>query len=697
MDLRNILITCSILLTLFLPALASNERYVKGEILVQLEPEVSANQFITEIRKTTGHDVFVVRQVSVCWNIWLLKVQEGEEKIWLNELNRHKYVIAAQLNHYLSKRNNIPNDQRYNEQWNMNNTGQSGGKPGADIKAERAWNFTTGGVTTRGDSIVIAVIDDGVDLNHADLRFWKNRAEIPSNGIDDDGNGYIDDYHGWNVATQTGTITPDDHGTHVAGIAGATGNNLIGVAGVNWNVLIMPVQIRDYTDAEVAAAYSYVFEQRKIYDATNGLRGAFVVVTNSSFGEDYANPDDYPLWCGMYDSLGSIGILSAAATVNSYKDIDVLNDMPTSCTSPYLITVTNTTRFDMLANAGYGKNTVDLGAPGTAVISCKNYNTYGPMTGTSMAVPHVAGAVALIFAAACDSFIQYYADNPAVAALQIKNAILNGVDIIPALAGKTVSNGRLNLFRSILLMKHRFCAACTLNLQTTATHITCKDSADGKIEVEVLNGTPPYLYDWSNGSTTRNINSLAPGPYFIYVLDSVGCSGVATETITEPSALVVNVNVTHATLGANDGSATAGVTGGTPPYHVQWSDPDSTEGYSVNGLSWGQYSVTVTDSKGCRVIQTFYIYNTASVEERHISGVNVYPNPATDYLYIRTNEKSNISINVVLSDITGNILLREKINFMHTHLIHVQQLPAGMYLLRLFAEDFYVVRSFLIK
>jgi len=695
MHLRSILLFFSFIIMVSSGSAA--ERFVPGQVLVQFANGADANSFIENFHSNSGA-VTVNKQVSTCWNMWLLNVEAGAEREVLRELVYSKEVKAAQLNHYLTKRNTAPDDTQYSTaQWNMNNAGQSGGVVGADIEAERAWDYTTGGLTVDGDTIVVAVVDEGFYLPHEDLHFWKNRFEIPANNIDDDANGYIDDYDGWNVADANGTITPDDHGTHVSGIAGAMGNNAQGVAGVNWNVQIMPVQIFDYTDAEVAAAYSYIFEQRRAYNISNGAEGAFVVSTNSSFGEDFADPLDYPLWCGMYDSLGSVGILSAGATVNSFSDIDALGDVPTACASDYLITVTNTTRNDALSAAGYGLVTVDLGAPGTSIVSTKNNNTYGPLTGTSMATPHVAGTVALMFAAACDSFLQAYKADPALVALHVKEAMMSGVDVIPALTGKTVTGGRLNAFRSILLLRNRYCSSCTLNLEVSAKNVSCKDAADGEIDIEVLNGTPPLIYDWSNGTSTRSNSTLAPGTYFTNVVDSNNCTATTTNTITEPTELIVNVSVTNATDGQANGAANAGVIGGTPPYEIKWSDADSTTGDFVNALEWGEYSVTVTDSNDCVTTETFMVYSIAGIEEALLKEIKVFPNPAKHYIYVQSGNISLENVQLSLADITGKIIQTEKINLMHTQTLKLHQMPPGIYLLGIRTDQFTDTRKIVIE
>jgi subtilisin family serine protease len=208
-------------------------------------------------------------------------------------------------------------------------------------------------------------------------------------------------------------------------------------------------------EAVVLRAYGYALKQRRVYNATNGQRGAFVVVTSSSFGVDYGQPANFPLWCAFYDSLGNAGILSAGATANLNINIDVTGDIPTACPSDWLITVTNTTNTDAKnSGAAYGLLTIDLGAPGTNINSTTTSGNYGNLTGTSMATPHVAGAVGFMFNVAPLAFIQAYKTNPGPNALIVKQKILQGVDIKPSLQNITVSGGRLNLYNSAVLMQN---------------------------------------------------------------------------------------------------------------------------------------------------------------------------------------------------------------------------------------------------
>ncbi|MBR4147184.1 MAG: S8 family peptidase [Bacteroidales bacterium] len=412
--------------------------YVENEFIIWLEQGVDASSFAVQ----SNAGIEPKRLLSERLNIWLFETDDKAEshEAKMDCLWKHPDVRVIQNNHTnISLREVIPDDPFFGQQWAP-----------AIMQLPQAWEtFTTGGITVTGDTIVVAVIDGGVNLNHEDLSLWKNRLEIPNNGIDDDNNGYVDDYAGWNAYNHNGNVSSSDHGTHVAGIVGAVGNNGTGVCGVNWNVKVMPICGSSGNESVVVEAYSYVLEMRARYNETNGAEGAFVVATNSSFGVDYGNPDNYPIWCSMYDEMGNVGILSCGAGPNMNVNVDVVGDVPSTCPGDYLIGVTNTTSADVkYTSAGYGINNIDIGAPGTGIYSTVP-NGYGNKTGTSMATPQVTGTIALMYAAMPEEMILACKSDPASFGLSVRESLLDGADRLVSLEGLVADARRLNAYGAI--------------------------------------------------------------------------------------------------------------------------------------------------------------------------------------------------------------------------------------------------------
>lgn len=449
----SLLLTLALLGCFF--AQGQQAAHVPGQVLVSLQPGLSPEFLIRRSAETLRLNINQADKTADLFNAWLLQTDESDERKLLEWLLHQPEVRNAQFNYLLRNRAEgpysvLPNDPLFAQQWQYINSGAGGGVADADIDAELAWDITTGGLTPAGDTIVVAVIDGGIDLNHSDLapNLWVNRHEIPGDNIDNDNNGYVDDFRGWNVYEDNDNIAGlnTGHGTPVSAIVGARGNNAIGVTGVSWNVKILFVS-GNSNQAYILSAYDYVLKARQRYNATNGTSGAFITAVNCSWGIDFGQPADAPLWCAAFDSLGAAGILSIAATANNPVDVDVVGDLPTACPSNYLVSVTNLTKADQKAAlAAWGEQHVDLGAYGQEVFTAGANNSYGLYNGTSFAAPQVAGAVGLLYSAPCPNLIALTKSDPAAAALWSKQLLLGSVTPNAAMQNLTLTGGRLNLY-----------------------------------------------------------------------------------------------------------------------------------------------------------------------------------------------------------------------------------------------------------
>ncbi len=453
--------------TIWLQALhVQAAEYVPNELLVQIEEGADMDRIVKEIGQTFP-DLQLDRELCRHMHIWQVSFDHRQTEMSriYRALYAHPSVKIIQKNHLIQHRATTPDDTQFSGQWQYINSGGFGSVADADLDAEEAWDYATGGMTALGDEIVVCVVDDGVDDDHEDWgdNLWKNEAEIPNNGVDDDGNGYTDDYNGWNADNNTDNVSggfAGGHGTPVAGIVGAQGNNGRGVTGVSWDVKVMIVQ-GGGNEAQAIAAYSYALTMRKKYNETNGAEGAFVVATNSSWGINGGQPEDSPLWCEYYDTMGLEGILSAGATINGNQNVDTFGDLPTACSSEYLISVTNLNQQDNKVNqAGYGLTTIDLGAYGENTYTLTSGNGYGGFGGTSGATPHVAGTIGLLYSAECPGLINLAYADPAAAAAMVRDAILEGVVPLDDLDGITVTGGKLNMHNAMLNVLDLDCGGC---------------------------------------------------------------------------------------------------------------------------------------------------------------------------------------------------------------------------------------------
>lgn len=435
--------------------------HAEGEILFQLTENQSIEGFSYNIADSlwaiTGfHYAYTIDTVSLNLRIYSLKKlgrsMPSDDNL-LKLIKSIPSVLAAQFNYTVTLRG-TPNDPLFPQQWNVQK-----------VNAPSVWDVTTGGLTACGDTIVVAVIDAGFQSDLPELRdnIWKNKGEMPNNGIDDDKNGYIDDYQGLNTFSLNDNHTAnfDDnsiaHGTACAGIIGASGNNNKLLTGVNWKIKLMLLSgIRKSNQVGILKAYDYVLQQRRLYDSTGGKKGAFIPVTSMSAGFSGQTPSDMPLLCAIYSELEKLGILNFVATTNSFEDVLTSRDMPAQCDKPSLIVVTGTDRDDLKKTYGFSAKFVHLAAPATEVLVLTTHDDTVIDSGTSYATPLVAGAAALLWSMPETGLCQLSKTKPVDAMNLVKNAILKGVDKLPTLTNKTVTGGRLNIQQSLNLLRRSF-------------------------------------------------------------------------------------------------------------------------------------------------------------------------------------------------------------------------------------------------
>ena len=352
----------------------------------------------------------------------------------------------------------VPNDPGVGQQWWVDNTGQPvpgqlQGTPGADISLPEAWDITTG-----SSGVVVAVVDTGVEWSHPDLadNIWSNASEIPGNGTDDDGNGFVDDVRGWDFGTATfgpgGTGTfggdndPNDdsvgggHGTAVAGTIGAVGNNAQGIVGVNWDVSILPVKIANQQGALVGGAIIAAHQ----YLTNLKLAGVNIVASNNSYGAFspgfFAEFEEFDFERQAIEDLIATGVTFVAAAGNDSNDNDdAFTSFPAAYNLPGIIAVAATNNRDELAGfSNFGATTVDVAAPGEAILTTTTGGGFTIIDGTSFASPIVAGVVALMKSV-----------RPDLTPEQVTEALIASSDPLPALQGRVVANGRINAARAL--------------------------------------------------------------------------------------------------------------------------------------------------------------------------------------------------------------------------------------------------------
>jgi len=514
-----------------------------NQILVAPKPNRAADTLAMH----RGRGRRVLKQFPETRNVQVVELAPGEDvRAAIKEYEASGAVDYAEPD-YILKISITPNDPYYSAgyQWDLNNPSSVSGFPEADIDAPEGWE-----IRHDASNVIVAIVDSGVRQTHEDLapNLWTNTKEIPGNGIDDDGNGYIDDVHGINAIVGGGNVEDDaGHGTHVAGIIGASGNNGKGIAGVAWNVQLMPLK---FIAANGRGNTSDAVECVN-YAVKNGAK-----VINASFG----GGDISATFQTALQNARNAGVIFLAAAGNESTNNDATPSYPANYAVDNVVSVCATTsddRFESLYS-NFGATTVDLGAPGTSIFSCytNSNGAYTYLSGTSMATPVVAGVVALMRA-------QFPTDTYA----QIIGRLLGTVDPLPTLAGKCVTGGRVNLRKALSPFVS---AAFTPSALAGAFPLTVRFTNQSFGEITT------YSWDFGDGSPP----STDASPTHVF----------ATEGKFPVKLTVVGAGGIQAAKSQNI-SAVSGYTFGAAPF--EWIDPTS-----MTRLSLADNSVSAAQSIG---------------------------------------------------------------------------------------------------
>ncbi len=398
----------------------SDHAFVERRLFVTLRENLSAQEqaSIKDQFSVVTSKQFKYTKAEL-WDFADLTVEEALSQLFID--NR---VLFAEPDYIVEAIDQIPDDARYEELWGLNNTGQTGGTNDADIDALEAWD-----ISTSSSDLVVGIIDTGIDYNHEDLNdnIWINEDEVADNGVDDDGNGYIDDVYGWDFVNEDNDpMDGHSHGTHVAGTVGGEGDNGVGVVGVTWDVQLMALKfLSDFgsgTTSDAIEAIEYAIE--------NGAH-----ITNNSWGGggfSQALRD-------VIEASNDANQLFVAAAGNSGQDADRFPHYPSSYDVENVISVAATDHNDQLASfSNYGLTSVDLAAPGVSILSSVPNDSYSSFSGTSMAAPHVAGALALA-----------WGRDRLISNLELKEVLFESVDTVSAVQGRSVTGGRLNVLEML--------------------------------------------------------------------------------------------------------------------------------------------------------------------------------------------------------------------------------------------------------
>ena len=505
-------------------------KYKEGELLVKFK---SGGVASSSVKAHQAVRAVVVKRYSLVSNLEHVKLPKGtsvKDAVMLYMANPD--VEYAEPN-YIRKATTIPNDTIFGQQWALNNTGAfAGGTPDADIDAPEAWDVSTG---NRG--VIIAVIDTGVDYNHIDLvqNIWKNPDENCTNGIDDDGNGYIDDCVGWDFVNNNNQPLDDDpHGTHVAGIIGALGNNMVGISGVMWYVQMMPLKfIGFHEDPEECGGSNFCGEVADEvaaieYAVANGAK-----VINASYGGyEFSNAERDAI-----AAANTANITFVASAGNDGANNDLMPLYPASLDLPNIISVAATDQNDQRAAfSNFGATSVDVAAPGVYILSTIpafiEPNGYDFFNGTSMAAPHVSGLAGLL-----QGYYTHFNHHQVIA------TILIYTDRINSLIGSIGTAGRINAYRAISSLQTPE-SVSSRSLSTSSIAVTWADRATGEtgysIERKPAGGAYLQLTVLPANATTFTDSGLIDGTRYFHRVKAINTIPAESKAVEASAATPLN-------------------------------------------------------------------------------------------------------------------------------------------------------------
>jgi subtilisin family serine protease len=538
--------------------------FVAGELLVRFAPTTASNARADILADL---DATIVQRLPVSGLVRVRLAPGTSVAEAAADFERRAGVRYAEPNH-LYHLAATPNDPQFASLWAM-----------AKIDAPGAWD-----VRTDSNSVTVAVVDSGIDYDHPDLQanIWQN--DDPVNGVDNDANGRVDDLRGWDFGSgDNDPLDEHGHGTHVAGTVGARGNNAVGVTGVSWQVKLMPLKVSDDSGGLYESAIVQAFQ----YACANGAK-----VINGSFGGYGAFPQ------AMFDAINACpGALFVFAAGNENNNNDVNPSWPCSLGSANIVCVAATGVTDERATfSNYGLNSVDVGAPGTSILSSVPGNAFDSWSGTSMASPHVAGAAALVLA-----------ERPSLSSTELRRSLLLGADPGPQLAGVVASGARLNVRRAL---SHEIVAPSGLSVQTPSAAFNSwsnlNNVAVAWAGASDASGIDGYSFAWSpdaaflpdevkdvEENVTTTSTTLPDGHHWFHIRTRDGV-GNWSDAVHFGPFLVDTFPSTRATLSSP--SHRAGVASADRTVEVNWITlGDSMSGLDGFSFAWSRQALVTVD------------------------------------------------------------------------------------------------------